>query len=551
MTQPSIQSPSGTERFAYQAADDAITRRQKQAIFVIASSCCAAGCLWTGMYALVFGWCLTTLLPALFVVIVGSALAVSHRTGRHTYAVHAQILGIMYVTAGLQWTMGTIASSGFVLAWAFCGPMTALAFFSLRKAGIFMALYALNILITVYYDGYFSHHGMDVSPTLRLVFFAMNVIVSSIVVFFFGSYFAQSAESQRMRAEELQHSLDDLSAKQLGPYTLEHKLGAGGMGVVYKARHALLRRSTAVKLLPVDKIGEASLARFEREVQNTANLTHPNIVSIHDYGRSADGMFYYAMEYLDGVDLDALVRRFGPLPPARAVHILKQVAEALDEAHHRGLVHRDIKPANIMLCRIGNRPDVVKVLDFGLVKEIGTDVNVTQDGSFAGTPAFLAPEAMTDPASVGPPADLYGLGAVAYWLLTGRTVFLAKTTLDMCAQQMHTQPQPPSVHRPTLPEALDELVLACLAKNPAERIATARALLTRLDQLEQSLPERWTAEHGRAWWDRLEQTAPGATPGRDSGTHPQTLDLPARVADHPHPAHSLEMGTTVAAVRGG
>ncbi len=550
MTQPPIQPPTGTERFAYQAADDAITRRQKQAIFVIAASCCAAGCLWTAMYAFVFGWCLTTALPALFVVLVGSALALSHRTGNHTLVVYAQILGIMYVTAGIQWTMGTIAASGFVLAWAFCGPMTALAFFPLRKAGIFMVLYALNILITVYYDDYFSHHGMDVSANLRLMFFAMNVIVSSLVVFFFGSYFAQSAQSQRMRAEELQHSLDDLTAKQLGPYTLEHKLGAGGMGVVYKARHALLRRPTAVKLLPVDKIGEASLTRFEREVQNTADLTHPNIVSIHDYGRSAEGMFYYAMEYLDGVDLDALVRRSGPLPPARAVHILKQVADALDEAHHRGLVHRDIKPANIMLCRIGNRPDVVKVLDFGLVKELGTDVVVTQDGSFAGTPAFLAPEAMTDPASVGPPADLYGLGAVAYWLLTGRTVFLAKTTLDMCAKQLHTPPEPPSVHMPSLPAALDELVLACLVKAPEARTATARALLRQLDAVEQSLPERWTAEQGHAWWNRLEQLRPDAASGKDSSAHPLTLDLAARPADHTRAAHALEMGTTVAAIRG-
>jgi len=433
-----------TQRFAFDPTDNDETRRQKQAIFVVASGCSIAGCVWTAMYAAVFGWCLTTALPLLFVLIVGSTLVVSHRTRNHRFVVYAQVFSIIYITAFIQWTIGGVFASGFVLAWAFCGPITALAFFPLRRSAIVLGLYLANLGVTVAFDDFFRRHGLPVSEATRSVFFAMNLSVSSIVVFFFASYFAQSAQGQRLRADQLRTRLDEAKAKQLGPYTLDEKLGAGGMGVVYKARHALLRRPTAVKLLAIDKIGEESLARFEREVQHTANLTHPNIVAIYDYGRSADGEFYYAMEYLDGIDLDALVRREGPLPIARVVHILRQSCDALDEAHQRGLVHRDIKPANIMLCRLGNRADVVKVLDFGLVKEFGENSGVTLERSITGTPDFISPEAIVDSSTVGPVSDLYAVGAVAYWLLTARSVFVGNTLVEVLAHQLHTAPAAPS-----------------------------------------------------------------------------------------------------------
>ena len=194
-------------------------------------------------------------------------------------------------------------------------------------------------------------------------------------------------------------------AIRLGQYTLDEKLGEGGMGVVYRASHAMMRRPTAVKLLPLEKAGEASLARFEREVQQTARLTHPNTITIYDYGRTPDGVFYYAMELLDGASLQAVVDRDGPQPPGRVLRVLEMVAGGLAEAHDLGLIHRDVKPANIFLCRQGGEFDIAKVLDFGLVKivEGPRDANLTHDGVVAGTPQYLAPEALTDPEDRGWP----------------------------------------------------------------------------------------------------------------------------------------------------
>ncbi len=493
--------PRGIERFAYDPEDDEAVRRKKSAIGVVAGGCCVAGCVWTAMYWLVFGWGLTTALPLAFVLIVGTALAVSHVRRAHIYAVYAQILCIIYITAFIQWSIGELFASGFVMVWAFIGPITALAFFPLRKAFLWLALYLVNLGVTLVFDDTFRRHGLVVDEATRTLFFGMNLAVSSLVVFFFASYFAESAESQRARADQLEESLEEERAKQLGPYTLEGKIGAGGMGVVYRARHALLRRPTAVKMLPVEKVGEESLRRFEREVQLTATLTHPNTVAIHDYGRSTDGVFYYAMELLDGVDLEQLVRKRGPLPPARVVHILVQVCGALEEAHHRGLVHRDIKPANIMLCRLGSRPDVTKVLDFGLVKELAEAGAATSDNTIAGTPAYIAPESVNAPDKVGPPADLYALGAVAYWLLTGRTVFSASTVIEVFAHHLYTPPVSPSRHRADLPHELDETILACLAKQPDQRPASAKELRRLLEQVPL---EAWSEDDANAWWDEFD-----------------------------------------------
>ena len=203
--------------------------------------------------------------------------------------------------------------------------------------------------------------------------------------------------------------------KKLGQYNLGERLGEGGMGIVYRASHAMLQRETAVKLLPVDKIGEKTLARFEREVKLTAKLTHPNTVTVFDYGRTPSGVFYYAMELLEGATLDHVVELGGPLPAARVIHILRQAADALSEAHGIGLIHRDVKPANIMLCERGGILDTVKVLDFGLVKELDQeDAKLTGAGVVTGTPQYMPPEALTKPDSVDGRSDIYALGAVGY-----------------------------------------------------------------------------------------------------------------------------------------
>ncbi len=287
---------------------------------------------------------------------------------------------------------------------------------------------------------------------------------------------------------------------QLGQYTLEAKLGEGGMGAVYRARHAMLRRPTAVKLLPPAKAGEEAIARFEREVQQTSRLTHPNTVAIFDFGRTSDGVFYYAMEYLDGVSLEQLVARFGPLPEGRVVHILRQVASALAEAHGVGLVHRDIKPDNIILCERGGVADVVKVVDFGLVKDIQTssDPGVTTANTVQGTPLYLAPEALTDPDAVDARTDLYALGAVAYFLLTGSPVFDGNV-VQVLGHHIHTAPTPPSERRDdAIDPQLERIVLKCLAKAPTDRFASAGDLIEALD----ACTARWTRADATGWWSQ-------------------------------------------------
>jgi hypothetical protein len=291
-------------------------------------------------------------------------------------------------------------------------------------------------------------------------------------------------------------------ARQVGQYTLDEKIGEGGMGVVYRARHALLRRPTAIKLLPPGRAGLVNLRRFEREVQQTARLTHPNTVAIYDYGRTPDGVFYYAMELLDGITLDELVRTGGALPPARAIHILRQVCGALGEAHDLGLVHRDIKPANIILTERGGEADIVKVVDFGLVRHIdtsGTEVTATAANVLTGTPLYMAPEAIRSEDAVDGRSDLYALGAVAYFLLTGLPVFEGRTMVEVCAHHLHTTPVPPSQRaKGTIPADLEAVVLRCLAKAPDERVRHARALRDALDRCADA--GAWSAEEASRWW---------------------------------------------------
>jgi serine/threonine-protein kinase len=300
-------------------------------------------------------------------------------------------------------------------------------------------------------------------------------------------------------------------AMRYGQYTLDRKLGEGGMGVVFKAQHALLRRPTAIKLLPPSKASAQDVARFEREVQLTAELTHPNTIAIFDYGRSTDGTFYYVMEYLDGIDLETLVERHGALPYARAIPILIQICDALDEAHDRGVIHRDIKPANVILCQRGRTPDFVKVVDFGLVKELAKNDGVTAEGTISGTPAYMAPEALTHPDAVGPASDVYAVGALAYFLVTGKLVFESDTVVGMCAHHLNTAPAAPSTRTAkTIPAELDALILRCLAKKPEGRPASAHAVASALARIPQN---GWSAADATAFWDDAKKHTPDTPRG--------------------------------------
>jgi serine/threonine-protein kinase len=294
-------------------------------------------------------------------------------------------------------------------------------------------------------------------------------------------------------------------ARRLGQYTLLEKIGQGGMGVVYRAEHAMLRRPTAIKLLPPQTAGEETLRRFEREAQLTARLTNPHTVTVFDYGRTPEGAFYYVMEYLDGIDLDRLVAETGPLPPGRVVHIVRQVCEALAEAHAIGLIHRDIKPANILVSDRGGIPDFAKVVDFGLVKDVARpDEPLTQEDVVPGTPQYLAPETIREGSSSDPRSDLYALGAVTYYLLTATAVFAGRP-MQVIHSHVTAVPEPPSERLGrALPRKLERVVLDCLEKAPNDRPESARALIDRLDACDDVAP--WSAEQARDWW-RTRKTA--------------------------------------------
>jgi eukaryotic-like serine/threonine-protein kinase len=323
-------------------------------------------------------------------------------------------------------------------------------------------------------------------------------------------------------------------ARKLGQYTLLQRLGAGAMGEVYLASHALLRRRTAIKLLRADTDGQG-LERFEREVQLTSQLTHPNTIAIYDYGRTADGLFYYVMEYLEGVDLEGLFTATGPQPPARVIHILRQVCGALEEAHGLGLLHRDIKPANLFLCRRRGMPDLVKVLDFGLVKQLGnsSDVAISQGSVITGTPLYMAPEAISTPEAVDARGDLYSLGAVGYALLTGTHAFKGRSVVEICAHHLHTPPVPPEVRAGReLPKDLCDVLLRCLEKTPEARYESARALRVALEACADA--GRWTEEDAERWWMAHGVEVESARSRREdptlAGTQTLMADLASRAA---------------------
>jgi tRNA A-37 threonylcarbamoyl transferase component Bud32 len=315
-------------------------------------------------------------------------------------------------------------------------------------------------------------------------------------------------------------------ASELGQYLLEEKIGGGGMGEVWRARHRLLIRPAAIKLIrrrardAMSEDPELLVRRFEREARATAALTSPHTVQLYDFGVAEDGRLYYVMELLDGLDLDTLVRQHGPLPAERVVHLLRQVCSALGDAHGNGLVHRDIKPANVVVSRAGTIFDFVKVLDFGLVKldgarvADGKAVDLSGEDSWSGTPGYMAPEVVLGAAETDHRVDLYALGCVAYWLLTGRMVFEGENAIQVMLQHAQAEPQRPSqrVDRP-IPAALEDLVMQCLEKDPLRRPAGAQVVIDRLDAVP--LTSVWTAERAEQWWAMHRPRAGDARPVAD------------------------------------
>jgi serine/threonine-protein kinase len=351
-------------------------------------------------------------------------------------------------------------------------------------AAITLLPVALSVLVCV------KSAPMSWEMKTSYLFLTIAWMAFAAVIAIFGSH----------RVEVLRR--EAFAARQLGQYQLKQPLGAGGMGEVYLAEHVLLKRPCAVKLIRPERAGDPQhLRRFEREVQAMATLTSWNTVEVFDYGHSADGTFYYVMEYLPGLNLEQMVLRHGPLPAGRVVHLLRQVCAALHEAHGIGLIHRDIKPGNIIACERGRLPDVAKLLDFGLVllPSLGKgEDRLTQVGSIAGTPAYMSPEQAGGTEDLDERTDIYSLGAVAYFLLTGQPPFVRKSGLQVLAAHLHEPVRPLTDLRPDVPADVQEVVLECLHKDPTRRFADA-------DRLERALGRcrcagQWSREEASAWW---------------------------------------------------
>jgi serine/threonine-protein kinase len=309
-------------------------------------------------------------------------------------------------------------------------------------------------------------------------------------------------------------------AREMGSYRLIERLSSGGMGEVWRADHRMLARPAAVKFVRPDVLGgigaekrQRTLGRFKREARATALMRSPHTIELYDFGVTDDGTFYYVMELLDGFDLETLVQRFGPLPAERAIHLLRQACDSLAEAHASALIHRDIKPANIYVCRFGGTVDFVKVLDFGLVKgrqaDALFDADVTGEHMAGGTPPYMAPEQAGGAEDIDARADIYAVGCVAYWLLTGKLVFEGRTAVELMAHHIQTAPVAPSERTESeIPTALDEVILACLEKDPDRRPQSARDLSQLLAACDTAAP--WTEQRAQEWWQQHRPFVPAS-----------------------------------------
>jgi eukaryotic-like serine/threonine-protein kinase len=391
------------------------------------------------------------------------------------------IASLVTMSTSLRWFVLLVLYGTFIPnTWKRCAAVVAL---------LILTPVVLNVIAGVSCP-IFSKHLYSVTFNLVVI------LVTGGAIAIFGSY----------RIQELQE--EALEARKFGQYRLVRRLGGGGMGEVFLGEHVLLRRDCAIKIIRPDQAGDpTNLSRFEREVQAMATLTHWNTVEIYDYGHAADGTFYYVMEYLPGLSLQDMVERHGPLPPGRAIHFLRQICAALQEAHSIGLIHRDIKPNNVIACRRGAVYDVAKLLDFGLVvqnveltRRSDSD-KLTLQGTILGSPPFISPEQAMGKSTVDGRADIYSLGGLGYFLLTGQPPFVRESPMELLVAHLHTAVAPPSELRPEIPHDLEEVLLRCLNKNPDDRYADAACLDKALAGC--ATADSWDNEQAAAWWNRL------------------------------------------------
>jgi serine/threonine-protein kinase len=417
-------------------------------------------------------------------------------TGFHDGAVQRAIVpgheGLIYrlvgVSAALRWFILIVLYGAFIPnTWRRCAAMV----------GIFAVLPILLMAVGSQVDPATAPYVLSALPEVVL----LMAMAAAIAVF--GSH--------KMR--ELQEKAHE--AERIGQYRLKQILGIGGMGTVYLAEHVLLRRPCALKLIRAEQAGDPrTLIRFEREVRATATLTHCNTIEIFDYGHADDGTFYYVMEYLPGMNLEDLVEQHGAMPPERAIYLLRQVCQALREAHAIGLIHRDVKPSNIFASERGKVYDVAKLLDFGLVKSLDSGkefIKVTRVGSFTGSPAFMSPEQAQGQSNLDPRTDIYNVGAVAYYLITGKLPFDRESTVQMLHAHAYEPLVPTDDFKDKVPADVQRVILRCLEKDPEHRYPDAASLEKALVGCASA--SGWTPEKAEEWWrEHGNGAAPPAAP---------------------------------------
>jgi serine/threonine-protein kinase len=454
----------------------------------------------------------------LIATILGSHLCLSLRQLRITEIV---LFGV--IAAFFAWMQINMFHGGRVLDWAKPGDLDAQTeVLHLANTGNLLRWFALIVIYGTFVPNTWKRCAMMVgiwaAIPIGLMFlmcwgcpvmggYAPRFIGDLIILLSMASAVAVfgSWKISELRAEVLQ-------ARQLGQYRLKQLIGSGGMGEVYLGEHMLLRRACAIKLIRPDQTGDGTnLSRFEREVRAMATLTHWNTVEIYDYGHAEDGTFYYVMEYLPGLSLQELVDRYGPLSPERAIHFLRQVCDALQEAHSIGLIHRDIKPSNVLATERGGIYDVAKILDFGLVQSVGLtqqDVRLTIQGVVLGSPPYMSPEQAMGK-SLDHRTDIYSLGGLAYFLLTGQPPFERDAPMQVLMAHVYEKVKAVSEIRPEAPADLEAVIMKCLNKEPADRYQDAESLEQALEHCDAA--NGWSRHDAADWW-RQHQHSEKETP---------------------------------------